>query len=321
MSGPVSFFAPASIGNFACGFDLLGAALAPLDGTLLGDIVQVEPSRADRFVLEGPMAARLAGETRPNLVVRALELFRERTGIRTPWKVTLDKRLPVNSGLGSSASSVVAALAAFQAASALPLDGMELLELAGRGEGAYSGAAHLDNVAPSLLGGLRMVVPGREGRASARELPWPRDLVFVVVHPDWELPTAQSRAVLPAHIALCATVAFGGNLAAFVHALHTEDRALLARCLRDPLAEPHRAPLVPGFTRAKASALAAGALGFSFSGSGPSVFAVGLEEQAGAIAEAVRAAFGAEGLGCRSWVCGLDTRGARILSGAEPCAS
>jgi homoserine kinase len=313
MSAAVSVFAPASIGNVACGFDLLGAALAPLDGTLLGDIVRVEPAGSDRFVLEGPMAGRLAGESRPNLVVRALELFRERTGLRTPWTVTLDKRLPVNSGLGSSASSVVAALAAFQAASGSPLDGLDLLELAGRAEGAYSGAAHLDNVAPALLGGLRMVVPGREGRAAARELPWPQDLTFVVVHPDWELPTAQSRAVLPGHIALPEAVAFGGNLAAFVHALHTGDRALLGRCLRDPLAEPHRAPLVPGFGPAKTAALAAGALGFSFSGSGPSVFAVAPEDQGPAIAGAVRAAFQAEGLASRAWLCGLDTRGARII--------
>ena len=313
MSRAVSVFAPASIGNVACGFDLLGAALAPLDGTLLGDIVRVEATRADRFVLEGPTAAMLEGETRPNLVLRALELFRERTGLRTPWTVTLDKRLPVNSGLGSSASSVVAALAAFQAASGSPLDGLDLLDLAGRAEGAYSGAAHLDNVAPSLLGGLRMIVPGREGRAAARALPWPRELVFVVVHPDWELPTAQSRAALPAQIPLHEAVAFGGNLAAFVHALHTGDPALLGRCLRDLLAEPHRAPLVPGFQQAKASALEGGALGFSFSGSGPSVFAVAEEERAPAIAQAVRGAFQDEGLGSRSWLCGLDARGARLI--------
>ncbi|NTV74839.1 MAG: hypothetical protein HGA66_11595, partial [Holophaga sp.] len=108
MSPAVRFFAPASIGNVAAGFDLLGAALAPLDGTLLGDFVTVEPAGADRFVLEGAFAGMLSGDSRPNLVTRALGLFRERAGIATPWAVTLDKRLPVNSGLGSSARSVVA---------------------------------------------------------------------------------------------------------------------------------------------------------------------------------------------------------------------
>jgi len=313
LSPLAQVFAPASIGNVAAGFDLLGAALAPLDGTLLGDLVTVEASAQDRFVLEGPWASSLSGDSRPNLVTRALELFRERAGSCGPWTVTLDKRLPVNSGLGSSASSVVAALGAFQAASGSPLDGAELLELAGRAEGAYSGAAHLDNVAPSMLGGLRMVVPGRDGHPAARELPWPRDLVFVVAHPEFQLPTAASRAVLPAAVPLALAVDFAGNLAGFVHALHAGDRALLARCLRDPLAEPFRAGLVPGFHRAKAAALGAGALGFSLSGSGPSVFAVVEEDRAVAAAEAIRAAFLTDGLPCRSWLCGLDTRGARIL--------
>jgi len=312
MSG-VRVFAPASIGNVAAGFDLLGAALAPLDGTLLGDVVRVEPSASDRFGLEGPYAPMLAGDARPNLVTRALELFRERSGVRLPWSVTLEKNLPVNSGLGSSASSVVAALAAFQEACGAPLGGMELLELAGRAEGLYSGSAHLDNVAPSMLGGLRMVVPGSEGRPSARELPWPGDLVFVVVHPDFQLPTARSRAALPAAVPLEGAVAFAGNLAAFVHALHTGDRSLLGRSLRDPLAEPFRAPLVPGFRRAQARALEAGALGFSLSGSGPSVFAVALEDRAASVAAAVAEAFTMEGLGSRSWLCGLDTQGARLL--------
>ena len=313
MSAPRRFFAPASIGNVAAGFDLLGAALAPLDGTLLGDIVRVDPAAEDRFHLEGPFARDLAEEARPNLVLRALEGFRQRAGACGPWAITLEKRLPVNSGLGSSASSVVAALAAFQDACGGPLDGMELLEVAGRTEGFYSGAAHLDNVAPSMLGGLRMVVPGREGRPSARELPWPGDLLFVVVHPECQLPTAVSRAALPAAVPLAGAVDFAGNLAAFVHALHTGDRALLARSLRDPLAEPHRAPLVPGFSQARAAAFQAGALGFSLSGSGPSVFAVVEEGKASMAAEAMRSAFHEEGLPSQSWICGLDTRGARLL--------
>ena len=313
MSRAVRVFAPASIGNFAAGFDLLGAALAPLDGTLLGDIVTLEPAAQDSFRMIGPGAPMLAGETRPNLVTRAWDLFRERAGAIGTWAVTLDKRLPVSSGLGSSASSVVAALAGLQEACGGPLDSLELLELAGLAEGAYSGAALLDNVAPALLGGLRLLVPGRDGRASARELPWPRELLMVVVHPECELPTVKGREVLPAAVPLADTVAFAGNLAALVHSLHSGDRALLARCLRDPLAEPYRAPLVPGFARAKAQALAAGALGFSLSGSGPSVFGVAEETNSQAVAEAIREAFQAAGLACRSWICALDTAGARTL--------
>lgn len=318
MTAPLRIYAPASIGNVAAGFDLLGAALAPLDGSLLGDILRIEPAAEDGFRLEGPFASRLPGDPRSNLVCCAWELFKARAraqGLALPgaWTLTLEKRLPVSSGLGSSASSVVAALRALQAVCGSPFDGMELLEMAGLAEGSRSGAAHLDNVAPSLLGGLRLVVPGRDGHPSARELPWPRDLVFAVVHPECELATAQSRALLPPAVALGAAVEFAGNLAAFVHALHTGDRGLLARCLRDPLAEPHRAPSIPGFAAAKAGALAAGALGCSLSGSGPSVFAVTEESRAGAVAAAMAAGFLEAGLASQTWLCGLDTRGARIL--------
>lgn len=309
-------FAPASIGNLAAGFDLLGAALAPLDGTLLGDVLRAEPADMDSFSLEGPHAPDLAGDPRPNLALRALELFRARAGAPGPLRIVLEKRLPVKSGLGSSASSVVAALLAFQRLAGDPLRPSELLDLAGRAEGATSGAAHLDNVAPSLLGGLRLVVPGREGAPAARELPWPGDLLFAVVHPDLALSTAESRAALPAAVPLPGAVEFAGNLASLVHALHAGDRALLARCLRDPLAEPHRAPLVKGFGGAREAALGAGALGFSLSGSGPSVFAVVPEARAAAVAEAVRLAFAGAGVGSRAWVCALDRRGARDLEAA-----
>lgn len=317
MSRSLSVFAPASIGNLAAGFDLLGAALAPLDGTLLGDVVRLEAAPEDRFAVEGPFAAALAQDSRPNLVLRARDLFREAGGGGGPWSLVLEKRLPVCSGLGSSASSVAAALAAFLEAGPASLDGAELLALAGRAEGAYSGASHLDNVAPSLLGGLRMVVPGQDGRFAARELPWPGDLLFAVVHPDFELATARSRAALPREVGLDTAVAFAGNLAALVHALHAGDRTLLARCLRDPLAEPYRAPLVPGFGAARRAALDAGALGFSLSGSGPSVFAVASEGRAGAVAAAVQEAFLGAGLESRAWICALDTRGARVLPGRE----
>ncbi|WP_243322796.1 homoserine kinase [Geothrix sp. SG200] len=317
--GGITAFAPASIGNFAAGFDLMGAALAPLDGTLLGDLVHAAPAEASSFQLEGPFAGLLAGEARPNLVQRAAELFREAAAAKGrpvgPFALRLEKRLPVASGLGSSASSIVATLAALQALCGDPLSVPELLEVAGQAEGSTSGGVHLDNVAPSLLGGLQLTVPGRDGGPASRRLPWPTDLLLVVAHPDYQLATARSRAALPERPAWTDTVDFAGNLAGFVHALHTGDRALLARCLRDPLVETHRAPLVPGFRAAQAGALAAGALGCTLSGSGPSIFAVvGDDADADVVAEALQRGFAQAGLASRAWICALDLEGARLLS-------
>ena len=317
-SGLVAY-APASIGNMAAGFDLLGAALAPLDGSLLGDLVHVDVAAESSFRITGPCAAALADDTRPNLALRVRDLFVEavRAGGEEvgPFAITLEKRLPVASGLGSSASSIVATLVALQALCGEPLNGSDLLDLAGRAEGLTSGGRHLDNVAPSLLGGLQLVVPGRDGAPATRRLPWPADLLLVVVHPAYQLSTVKSRGALPERPDWQATVDFAGNLAGLVQALHSGDRALLARCLRDPIVEVHRAPLVPGFLAAQAAARQLGALGCSLSGSGPSVFAVVEDEsQAVAIAEAIRGAFAGAGLESQGWLCALDPDGARVLT-------
>ena len=314
----VRAYAPASIGNFAAGFDLLGGALAPLDGSLLGDVVSFEEAAEDSFQVQGAFGGRLSGETRKNLVVGAYDLFRAFLAGRGlacgPFAITLDKRLPLNSGMGSSASSVVAALAGLQAICGDPLRPAELLDLAARTEGLYSGASHWDNVAPSLLGGLQLCVPGPLGTRAAQRLPWPEDLLLVVVHPDFNLSTAVSRAVLPPQWPLEPLLAFAENLAGLVHALHAGDRELLACCLRDPLVEGYRAPLVPGFLQAKAAALDAGALGSSLSGSGPSLFAVAPDPGAAtAIAQAAAGAFAQAGLSSQAWICALDVQGARIL--------
>ena len=318
QAASVVAYGPASIGNFAAGFDLLGACLTPLDGSLLGDLVEASVSDRAEFHMEGPYAGSLQGDTRPNLAVRAATLFTEALAAKGlscgPFKLRLEKRLPVSSGLGSSASSIVATLVALQALCGEPLSTGELLEVAGRAEAHASNGLHWDNVAPSLLGGLQLMVPGRDQPFTTRRLPWPADLLVVVVHPDYSLPTAESRAVLPATLSWADTLGFAGNLAGFVQGVQSGDRALLARCLRDPLVEPHRARLVPGFRNTQAAAMAAGALGCSLSGSGPSIFAVADSEGvAEGVREALQSGFQAERLASRAWICALDPEGARLV--------
>lgn len=303
-------YAPASIGNVAAGFDVMGAALAPLDGSLLGDRVTLSDAAAPSFEASGPFAHRLPADPAQNLVLKAKALFEEAYGALPPFAIRLDKDLPVNSGLGSSAASIVAALVAVNAWVGEPCGPSELLVLAGRAEASVSGSVHYDNVAPSLLGGLRLVVPGGKARA----LPFPADLVFVVLRPELEVATKDARAALPAAVPLADAVAFGGNLAAFVQALHAQDSALLAASLRDVLAEPHRAGLVKGFRAVQAAALEAGALGCTLSGSGPAVFAVAEEgDEARAVADAMLAAFRKAGVAAEAVLCGLDAMGARVL--------
>jgi homoserine kinase len=321
MNAPVRTvraYAPASIGNFAAGFDLLGAAVAPLDGSLLGDVVTVQEASEDDFHITGPFAERMYRECGQNLVLRVRDLFREQLEERDlpcpPVVISLEKNLPLSSGLGSSASSIVAALTALQAFSGNLLSRTELLMLAAKAEATYSGGeAILDNVAASLLGGLQMVVLG-ERLPTVRSLPWPDDLLLVILHPNFELSTAKSREALPASLPVSTAVEFAGNLAAFMHALHTKDRHLLSHCLRDPLAESYRIDLVPQFRFAKGMALSTGALGCTLSGSGPSIFAVAdSEKMAVEVKKSLMFMYREIGMETREWICKLDLQGARVL--------
>ena len=303
-------FAPASIGNFAAGFDLLGAAIAPLEGPPLGDRVAAEFAAADAFTASGPFAHRLPAEPAANLVVKARDAFARAWGRPLPpLALHLHKDLPVGSGLGSSSTSVVAALVALDALLEAGLGPAALLRAAGETESQSSGGWHLDNVAPCLLGGLRLVDPA----GTARALPFPDELVFAVASPDLELTTAEARRALPARVPLALATAHAQNLAGLVLALATGDPDLRRTCLRDLLAEPHRAGLVPGFRRVQAAALDQGAEGCTYSGAGPAMFAVVARDRAPTVVRAMAEAWGRSGMPCRVRLCRLEERGARIL--------
>jgi homoserine kinase len=314
-------YAPACIGNFAAGFDLMGAALAPLDGSLWGDVVRAWPAPSATpasLEVSGPFGAQMPADPWQNLVLRTYLLFRAaveaRGGVCPPLAFHLEKNLPRCSGLGSSASSVAATLVACQHLVAEPLPQPALFEVAGRAEGFVSGSVHLDNVVPILLGGLQLLVPGRGETPEARALPWPADLIVVVLAPAFEVATVNSRQVLPRSFTMAETLAFAENLTGFVHAVDVGDRELLGRCLRDVLTEPHRAGLVPGFRAAQAVALAEGAFGCGLSGSGPAIFAVARSAEHGAVVgEGMRRALAAAGLASTVRLCGLDPLGARVL--------
>lgn len=310
----VRAFAPAGVGNFAAGFDVLGAAVAPEDGSLWGDQVEIVESDATRLVCTGPFADRLPADPAENLVLHTRGLFEEALGRPLPpLQLTLRKNLPVCSGLGSSAASVAATARALNAWCGEPLSAGDLLAVAGRAEGLASGAVHLDNVAPCLLGGLLLIPPVGPPRA----LPFPQTLRIVVASPALALATREARRVLPREVPLALAVEHAQNLASFVHALHTGDLGLLRATLRDLLAEPWRADLVPGFRAAQRGALTAGALGASLSGAGPAVFAVAAREQAEAVAAALAGGFQSQGVEATVRICRIDPRGARVFFEGE----
>jgi homoserine kinase len=267
-------FAPATVANFIVGFDSLGASLECIDGALLGDIISISAASCDRVESVGAYAHKLPQNPDDNLVTKCRDIFNQHlVGKGFPVEsvfLSLEKRLPVCSGLGSSSSSIVATLVALNAFYIEPFTKAELLLLAGQMEGVVSGSAHYDNVAPSLLGGLQLMMPG----GSCETLPWFEDWLLVVYYPGIEVSTKIAREILPTSVALSEGVRYWQNFAGFVHALYKNDRVRAASLLTDRLVQPHRSKLIPHYDDGQKGALEAGALAFGISGSGPSCFAI-----------------------------------------------
>lgn len=281
---------------------------------------------ASSFVTEGPFAHQLPLDPQTNLVVLAAQALVRDRGLSMPQcHIKLSKGLPAGSGLGSSSASAVAGALAMAAwLDGTPTEGSafsawklahqgELLDAAGSAEAVAAGAAHLDNVAPCLLGGLQLLTP-----LGPRRLAWPFAWAIVIASPDQQLTTKAARAALPREVALGVTVQHAQLLATFVHATATGDEALVAACLRDVIAEPYRAALVPGFAQAKAGAFAAGAVACSLSGAGPAVFAVCRPQAADAVADALHAGFAQAAVASTTAICALDAMGARLEAPDAP---
>ncbi len=306
-SASVRAFAPATVSNVACGFDVLGFAIeAP------GDEVVARP-RAEPGVELVEVTGddgRLPRDPAKNTAGVAVRTLLERTGSGRGVALSLHKGMPLSSGLGSSAASGVAAAWAADRALGLGASRELLLECAIAGELAACGSAHADNAAPCLYGGF-VLIRGSDP-PDVVPLPVPDGLACAIVRPHLEVETRGARTLLGDTVPLRAAVTQWGNLAGLVAGLYRGDLELVARSLVDVVAEPRRAALVPGFAAAKRAALAAGALGCSLSGSGPTIFALCASRAAADdAAAAASAAIAEEGLAADRYVSRVGAPGAR----------
>jgi len=277
-------YAPASTSNVSVGFDVLGGALTPVDGSPLGDRVKI--TKGDygfSLYSTGPYAHKLPEDDKENIVYDCYLAYQE--AIRKlnkeilPVSITLEKNLPVGSGLGSSSSSIVAALEALNAWHDYLLDEHTMLSIMGEMEGKISGSVHYDNVAPCYLGGMQLMI--NEGGEISQKIPSFKNWYWVVAYPGITISTSAARDILPSQYRLSDALTYGRRLGAFVHACHSEQPDLAALMLNDVIAEPYRSQLIPGFDEARTFAKQSGALAMGISGSGPTVFAVMTElEQA-----------------------------------------
>lgn len=306
---------PGGIGNLGPGLDVLGCAVASLR-----DEVTAEWCDAPGVSLVDAGHPELPRDpARHTSAIAASAVLDEvrRRGARLPASgiaLTVRKALPLSGGQGGSAASAVAGAAATNALLGGPLGVLELLEACLVAESAVAGR-HADNIAPSLLGGA-VLVRGLDPIDVVR-LPCPAALCVVLAEPAQRLRTADARAALPATVSREMALMQAANVAAMVAALASGDLGLLGRALDDGIAEPARAPLLPGFPAAKAAALAAGAIGSSISGAGPTAFALVPGREIGQrVATAMVAAYRTAGLDAEARVCDIDRVGVRITDTA-----
>jgi homoserine kinase len=313
MSDSVTAFAPASIGNLAVGFDMLGLALADAGDRVVarkidGDRVTVAEVRG----MDGEIHPYLSANAEENTASIAAQALMDAHGGNSAVELKVLKGVPLQSGMGSSAASAVAGVVAANALLDSPLAMEDLLPFALEGEKYASGGLHADNVAPSLLGGLilcpQILLP------KIVRLPVPTGISAVLVHPDLQVNTAKSRRGLQKSVALQSWVDQQGLLAGFIAACAADDIDLIAKTLRDVVIEPQRAANVICFDQVVAAATKAGALGCSLSGSGPSIFALCKDEDARNVASAMEQACRAEGIDCQSLLSPMNAPGASVVS-------
>jgi homoserine kinase len=308
----VTAFAPGGVGNVGPGLDILGLAL---EGE--GDRVTAAWSDTPGVHILESGHRELPDDARRHTSGLAAQAVLERVGDercrRKGVSLRVQKGLPLSGGQGGSAASAVAGAVAVNALLGNPLDRWELVDACLVAEESVSGR-HADNVAPSLLGGIvliRSLAP-----LDLIRLPVPPELCVVVARPDQRLRTADARTVLPREVPRSIAIHQAAQVAALVAALGTGDYELLGRAIDDRIAEPVRAPLLPGFLEAKKAALAAGALGCSISGAGPSSFALVRGTSAGQrVAQAMLSAYAARGQSCQVRVTRVDQEGARVITG------
>jgi len=309
MAKSIKVFAPATVANVACGFDVLGFAVdAP------GDVITMQLTDKPGTVITSISGdgGRLPKAAEKNTAGVAVNAFLKQLNITQGVEITIEKNLPLGSGMGSSAASSAAAVVAINELLGKPLSREALVPFAMEAERIACGAAHADNVAPAIMGGfvlIRSYAP-----LDLIRIPSPDNLYCVVVTPNIELRTEDARKVLKQEITMKDAIQQWGNLAGLIAGLMQKDYALIGRSLQDVIVEPMRALLIPGFEEVKIAALESGVLGCSISGSGPSIFALAtsnqIAENAGA---AMKVALNKIGLEGTIYVSKINDEGARVI--------
>ncbi|MDR2801696.1 MAG: homoserine kinase [Prevotellaceae bacterium] len=307
MTEKLKIFAPATVANVACGFDILGFALnSP------GDEISISLNSSGQLELYDETPYNLPLSPEKNVAAVALQSMLDALQSRQGFTVTFLSKIMPGSGVGSSAASAAAGVFGANELLGRPFTRQQLVAFAMQGERVASGSAHADNVAPALLGGFTLV----RSYTPLDIIPVPHPPVYAaVVHPQIEVRTSDSRKILRQEVPIKKAIEQWGNVAGLMAGLFTGDYELIGRSLHDVIVEPVRALLIPEFYAIKQAAMDAGALGCSISGSGPSIFALSRDETtAQKVALAMHAGFDRAGVESHTFVSPINKEGVRVVA-------
>ncbi len=307
MSERVKVFAPASIANMGCGFDVMGFTLDEE-----GDILEMRRSEGDGISIVNETEIPLPEDIEKNVVTPVIRKFLDIIDKKAQIDVRILRKIYPGSGIGSSSASSSAAAYGMNALFGYPLSDEELVECAMEGENLASGGYHADNAAPALMGGI-VLIRGYEP-LDIIKLPVPGNFYCSVIHPEIVVSTKQAREILPDKVPLHDAIRQWGNVGGLVAGLYSGDIALVGRAMRDFVAEPCRKQFIPGFDELRCKLVDAGALAMNIAGSGPSVFALADRYSVAAKAgKIMKEHFGSRSIGYDVYVVKVSNNGAKIL--------
>jgi homoserine kinase len=268
----IKLFSPATVANVACGFDVLGFCL-----DTIGDEMIIRKTETKGIKITKIEGYNLPYDVEENVAgVSALAMY---NALKPDcgFEIEIYKKIKPGSGIGSSAASAVGSVFGINELLGRPLNKTELTKYAIKGEALASQYEHADNLAPAIFGGFTLVKSVNP--VMVLEIPTPSDLYATLIHPQIEIKTSESRAILPKNVTLSNAIKQSANLGSLIHALHTNNYGLIKESLIDTIVEPYRKQLIPHFDRIQEEAIKAGALGCTISGSGPSIFALSKGEE------------------------------------------
>lgn len=306
----IKVFAPATVANVVCGFDVLGFAVNEPGDEVVMRLVDEPGVRLLKITGDDGRLPLDAGKNTVSAVVQYYlkHINQEDVGV----EIELHKKMPIGSGLGSSSASTVAGLFAINQLMGNLLTAKELVPFAMKGEELACGYGHADNVAPALMGGFVLVRSYEPLDLIA--LPTPENLFAAIVYPEVEVPTKDARQMIRSKVLLKDAVTQWGNVAGLVSGLFLNDIDLVGRSMKDVLVEPTRSILIPGFETLRELAMENGAVGFGISGSGPSVFALAKDEEtARKITDAQQKYLSQLNINSNAYVSSVNAEGPRIM--------